>query len=97
MAEDEPALQAINPRTWINETDYPELEFRPSLRAYTVQRAELLVLLGSLKPHDWVRSATLRGAGPVLHPTVQSYGDRLARHEGGHLKQLERIARSLQR
>jgi hypothetical protein len=27
LAEDKPTLRAVNPRTWIKRTNYPELEF----------------------------------------------------------------------
>ena len=47
-AEDRPTYRAVNPTTWIKQTDYPELEFRHSLRTYTAQRAELVVVLRPL-------------------------------------------------
>lgn len=34
IAGDMPTLRAVNPRTWIKKTNYLELEFRPSLRAF---------------------------------------------------------------
>jgi hypothetical protein len=34
IAEDRPAIRAINPTTWIKSTNYPELDFAPSLRLY---------------------------------------------------------------
>jgi hypothetical protein len=42
LAEDRPTLRAISPRAWIRSTDYLELDFGPSVSAYTAQRAELL-------------------------------------------------------
>ena len=41
LGEEHPTIRAMNPRTWIHETDYPDRPFRPSLRAYTRQREEL--------------------------------------------------------
>ena len=35
ITQDKPTLRAVNPRTWIRETDYLEQEFRPSLHAFT--------------------------------------------------------------
>jgi hypothetical protein len=96
LAEDQPTILAINPRTWIEETDYRELDFEVSLRAYTAQRAHLLALLGTLSPDGWARSATITGAGAPLPRSVLNFGDRMARHERGHLKQFEQIARALQ-
>src|SRR6476469_3741376 len=44
LAEDKPTIRAVNPRTWIKQTDYPEQEFQPSLSAFTKQRADLVAL-----------------------------------------------------
>jgi hypothetical protein len=38
IAEDTPTVRAVDPRTWIKETNYPDLEFQRSLRAFTSQR-----------------------------------------------------------
>ena len=59
-------MRAVNPRTWITQTDYLELEFRPSLRAFAVQRAALLAVLEALPPDGWSRAATVTGAGKTL-------------------------------
>jgi hypothetical protein len=91
LAEDRPTIRAINPRAWIERTDYPDLEFQPSLRPYTAQRAALLAVLEPLSPEDWARTATVTGAGSPLQKTVLDYADRLARHEQPHIKQIERI------
>jgi hypothetical protein len=50
LGEDHPTIRAINPRRWIHETDYPARAFRPSLRVYARQRAELLAVLEPLPP-----------------------------------------------
>jgi hypothetical protein len=91
LAEDRPTLRAINPRTWIKKTAYPDLDFQPSLRAFATQRAELLAVLEPLQRDGWSRAATVTGAGLVLERTVLSYAKRLARHEHTHVKQVERI------
>jgi hypothetical protein len=72
IAEDRPTLRAVNPRSWIKKTNYLELEFRPSLRAFTTQRAELLAVLEPLPPAGWSRAATVTGAGAVLERTCCS-------------------------
>jgi hypothetical protein len=95
LEEDLPALRAINPRTWIERTDYRELDFRPSLSAFTAQRARLLAVLQPLPPEGWFRAATVTGAGKVLERTVLTYAERLARHERPHVKQIERIVTTL--
>ena len=91
LAEDRPTLRAIDPRTWIERTDYSKLEVQPSLRAFAAQRGELLAVLEPLPPDGWSRAATVRGAGAVLERSVLTYAQRLARHERSHLKQIERI------
>ncbi len=45
VAEDMPTIRAVNPRAWIKQTDYRDLEFRASLDAFAAQRAELLAFL----------------------------------------------------
>ena len=92
LAEEHPTIRAVDPRTWIKRTDYPELEFEPSFHAFTAQRAELLAVLEPLPRDAWSRGATVTGAGSPLERSVQSYAARLARHERSHYRQLERIA-----
>lgn len=92
---DHPTIRAVNPRLWIKQTDYLDLEFAPSLRAYTRQRVELLAVLKPLPPEGWSRSAIVTGAGRPLERTVHDYAERLVRHERPHVKQIGRIAKSL--
>jgi DinB superfamily len=96
IIEDTPTLRAVNPRTWIKKTDYLELEFRPSLRAFAKQRADLLAVLEPLPLDAWSLAAIVTGAGSALERTVLFYAQWLARHERPHVKQIERIAHSLQ-
>ena len=91
IAEDMPTLRAVNPRTWIKQTDYRDQEFLPSLRAFAVQRAELLTVLEPLPPEGWSRAATVTGAGKALERTVLFYARWLAGHERPHVKQIARI------
>src|SRR4051812_23142622 len=56
LTEDEPTLRAINPRTWIKQTNYLDLDFQTSLQTFTEQRAELIALLESLPADGWSRS-----------------------------------------
>ena len=91
LAEERPTLRAVNPRTWINQTDYRELEFRPSLRAFAAQRADLLAVLEPLPAEGWSRAATVTGAGKTLERTVQFYARWLAEHERPHVKQVARL------
>lgn len=97
IAQDRPTLRAVNPRSWIQQTDYLILEFQPSLRAFATQRAELLALLAALPPEGWSRAATVKGAGKPLERTVLDYVERLVSHERPHIKQIERLVKTLQR
>ena len=95
LAEDRPTFKAVNPRAWITKTDYLDLDFRQSLRAFTTQRADLLAVLESLPHTAWMREATVTGAGKPLTRTVLYYADSLAVHERPHLKQIARIANTM--
>lgn len=95
LAADHPTLRAINPRTWIKQTDYRQQEFRPSLEAFAAQRAELLAFLDRLSPADWERTATVTGAGRPLERSVYSYAHRLVIHERPHRKQIAQLAQTL--
>ncbi|CAN5405695.1 hypothetical protein BH18ACT1_BH18ACT1_09330 [soil metagenome] len=97
LAEDTPTLRAANPTTRIEETDYLDLEFGPSLQAFAAQRAELLALLEPLPQAGWSRAATVTGAGKPLRRTVLFYAQWLARHERTHDKQVDRIVREMRR
>lgn len=92
LARDRPTLRAINPRRWIDRTDYREQAFHASLGAFTAQRAALVAALEPLPPAGWARSATITGAGRPLERTVLSYARWLAGHERPHIRQIERIA-----
>ena len=96
LAQDTPTIKAINPRTWIQQTDYLEQEFQSSLRAFTEERSKLLAVLEPLPPTGWMRTNTLIGAGKPLQQTLLSHADGLARHERAHLKQIERTLNALQ-
>lgn len=90
LTQDEPTIKAVNPRSWLKNTDYLEQDFHSSLALFTEQREKLLVMLEQLAPQDWLRTATLTGAGKPLQQTLISHADGLARHESRHLKQIER-------
>jgi hypothetical protein len=95
IANDHPTIRAVNPVTWIKSTDYRELAFRPSLQAFTRQRARLLAVLEPLSPDGWNRAATVLGGGSPLELTVHNYANRLARHERTHWKQVEKTVDSV--
>lgn len=90
LAEEQPTIRAISPRTWIAGTGYLALDFVPSFDAFARQRRALVAVLEAL-PHDaWGRTAAVTGAGRAREQTVRSYAERLATHERPHLSQIER-------
>jgi hypothetical protein len=91
IAEDRPTIRAVNPTTWIKSTNYPEMEFAPSFRAFAKQRAELLALMRPLPEAAWSRCATVTGAGKPRERTVLEYARWLANHERSHVKHIARI------
>jgi len=95
VTEDRPTIRAVNPTTWIKRTNYPELQFAPSLRAFARQRAELLALLRPLPKAGWSRHATVTGAGRPRERTVLDYARRLANHERSHVKHIGRLVSSV--
>ncbi len=95
LSEDHPTFKAMNPTTWIKQTNYLEQRFGPSLQAFTIQRAELLAVLKPLPPKAWSRAATVTGAGKPRERTVGTYAMWLANHEASHFRQIERIANTL--
>lgn len=95
LDEDRPTFKAVNPTTWIKQTDYLEQEFRPSLKAFAAQRAGLLATLTPLPPEAWDRAAIVTGAGKPRERTVRTYAMWLANHERSHIKQIERIVDAL--
>ena len=89
LTEDHPTIQAVDPRTWAERTDYRTLEFWPSLEAFARQRDGLLAALNHLPADGWSRSATMTGSGRPIERTSQSFAERLARHERPHIRQIE--------
>jgi hypothetical protein len=95
LSEDRPTIKAVNPTTWIKKTDHREQEFKPSLQAFTAQRAGLLAVLKPLEPEAWSRMAMVTGAGKPRERTVYTYAQWLANHEQSHLRQVERIVKTM--
>lgn len=91
----ETSRRAVSPRTWIKQTDYPQLEFARSLRSFTSRRASLLAVLEPLPPEGWSRSATVIAVGRVYERTVLDYAERLARHERDHVRQIGDIVNTM--
>jgi hypothetical protein len=95
VQEDDPQLRGTEPRVWITKTDYPDLEFAPSLRAFARQRTALFAVLDELRPDEWQRTGTLVGAGRPFVTTAHYYAERLARHERPHVRQFAKAVAAL--
>lgn len=92
---DTPTLRAVNPTTWIKNTDYLEQEFQPSLHAFAKQRKALLKVLEPLALEGWSCAVTVTGGGKARERTVLFYARWMAGHERPHLKQIERIVNTM--
>lgn len=92
LAEDQPAIRGINPRIYIKKTDYAGQDFMKLFRDYERQRAELLAILNDLPPESWLRVARVTAYGQTFEKSVYFYADKMARHERGHVNQIERAA-----
>ena len=96
LAEDRPTWRAMNPRTWMKATDYPEWEFAPAFDVFTSQRADLLAVLTPLSRDAWDRTARVAGlVGGPADLDVTYYGSWMAGHERVHVKEIARIAASV--
>src|SRR5690349_16833136 len=85
LAEDHPTIRYRHPRQWIKKTDYLELPFHESLRAFVAQRKKLLKVLKQLSLEDWSRAAKIKGS----EHTVFTLARHMATHENVHCEQIE--------
>jgi DinB family protein len=88
IAEERPRIAVVNPRVYLKQTDYLELDFATSLRAFTAQRAELLAALRALPAEGWSRPAEVVRAATSLEASVLYYAVWVATHEVPHLDQV---------
>jgi hypothetical protein len=95
LTQDQPTFRYISPRGWIKKTNYLEVEFMTSFRAFDKQREDLLKTLRALPPEAWLRRANVKAATRVREETVLSYAQRLAEHELGHCGQIDRVLGAL--
>ena len=92
LNEDRPTFKAVNPTTWIKQTDYMNLPFRSSFRDYSKQRQDLVAVLTPLALEDWSRSAVVTGAGRPRERTVYTFAQWLANHERSHFRQISKVS-----
>jgi hypothetical protein len=91
LAEDHPTVPYRHPRQWIKKTDYLELPFHESLKAFTAQRKKLLKAVKRLSLEDWSRAATIKRREHTVFTQVR----RMAMHENVHCEQIESLLQSI--
>jgi DinB superfamily len=91
IAQDNPTLRYVSPRTWMPKTDYLTQEFHLSLQAFATQRTDLVQSLKALAIEDWSRTATFTGTVKGREQTIFSYARRIAVHENEHCEQIEAL------
>jgi len=91
LQEEVPTIRAVNPNTWLKETDYDQISFSASLAAFTQQRARFVQRLRDVSLEAWNRAGTFTGGGKPRVYTVHTEADALARHERSHIKQIQRL------
>ena len=90
LDEDHPTMRYVSPRGWIRRTDFLERSFAESVRLFSEARKRLVGRLGAIAPEAWHRGATFTGTTLGRAATVLTYASRIARHEQGHLLQIQR-------
>jgi hypothetical protein len=87
LAGQRPVIPYRHPRQWIRKTDYLQLPFHRSFKAFVVQRRKLLKMLKGLPFEDWSRAGIIQGR----EHTVFTQARRLALHEQAHCEQIESL------
>ncbi len=91
IANDNPTIRYISPRTRIRRTPYLDQDFPISLKAFRAQRVDLLKTLQALDVGGWSRGATFTATTKGRKGTVLSNAIRIADDEAEHLDQLRTI------
>ncbi|RPJ25720.1 MAG: hypothetical protein EHM33_13720 [Chloroflexi bacterium] len=87
LTEQKPTVPYRHPRQWIKKTDYPQLPFHKSFKAFVAQRKKLMNVLKGLSFEDWLRVGIIKGREHTVFTQVR----RLALHEQVHCEQIERF------
>jgi uncharacterized damage-inducible protein DinB len=86
IAQDQPTVRYVSPRTVAKKRDYTTQDYQVSLQAFSTQRADLLKALQALEPPAWSRGATFTGTTKGREQTIFSYAQRIVDHEAEHLQ-----------
>jgi len=87
LKEQKPTVPYRHPRQWIKKTDYAQLSFHESFKAFIAQRKKLLKVLNGLSFEDWCRAAVIQGREHTVFTQVR----RMALHEQEHCEQIESL------
>ena len=87
LTEQKPTVPYRHPRQWIKKTDYPQLSFHESFKAFVAQRKKSLEVLNGLSFEDWSRAAVIKGREHTVFTQVR----RMALHEQVHCEQIESL------
>jgi hypothetical protein len=88
LAEHNPTIRHLSPRTWIRKTDYMELPLHSS---FVEERRDLLGALTDLSPDDWQRSAVVKQGGRERGKTLLFCVGQIALHEDAHCAQISEV------
>lgn len=92
LDEEHPSFRAESPRSTIDRTDFLEQPFADSLAAFTSDRSRLMARLRATDPDAVSRTAAVKIPGlGTQDRSVRYYVDRLADHEGQHVRHIERV------
>ncbi len=91
LTEDHPTMRAVNPKTWLAQTDYCEMTFSESLELFTVQRQLFAGTVADLSRNQWMRGGTFTGGGKPRQYTIHTEADALVRHERSHIKRIKQL------
>ena len=89
LVRDTPRLIAYNERRWAEIARYEHIEFRTSLRLFTMRRAELISMLRHLASKDWQLAGIHEELGTQ---TIWSIVSGLMEHEEEHCTQMVALA-----
>ena len=88
VTEDRPSWRDMSARATMRGGAYLGRPFAETFAPFRARRADLLALLGDLRPEGWARVALVRRAGRSDERSVHHYADRLATHEALHLREV---------
>lgn len=88
LTRDNPPLPSYDERRWAEVAGYALLQFHESLHAFSLRRAELVLMLRRAAPGEWQRTGTHEARGSLVLFDIMG---TLVGHEEEHCAQLEAI------